>query len=284
MPKAKRASILFFNNMNEILKSFAPITLAEMKDIRLMNRTDTKFVTTKEKLRQLLELAQEEYYVQEIDGRRIGDYYTMYFDTPDYGMFRVHHCGHANRQKLRIRSYVESKQNFLEVKTKNNHKRTKKKRMTFTDFDPANPRHDIRFGLTDGSTADYDAFLTERLFYDKDTLSPGIENRFHRITLVNKGKTERLTIDLDLYFRNLKTGQEHQFQKVVIIELKRDGLVPSPILPLLNKLRIKTMGFSKYCIGTAITNPALPQNRFKKRIRAINKLEIKSDNITTTNH
>ena len=32
--------------MTEILSHFEPITLDQMKDIRLMNRIDTKFVTT----------------------------------------------------------------------------------------------------------------------------------------------------------------------------------------------------------------------------------------------
>lgn len=256
----------------DVLTEFAPITLAEMKDIRLMNRTDTKFVTTRAKLIELLMLARSEYYVQEIDGRRIGDYYTVYFDTPNYDMFRVHHCGHANRQKLRIRCYVESKQSFLEVKTKNNHKRTKKKRMTMPGFDPVNPRHDIRFGGVEEGLAECEAFLKEHLHYDASTLSEGIENRFHRITLVNKGKTERLTIDLDLQFHNLVTDERKSIDGVVIIELKRDGLVPSPILALLKQLRIKKMGFSKYCIGTAFTHPTLPQNRFKVRLRTIEKM------------
>lgn len=258
--------------VQEVLTGFEPITLAEMKGIRLMNRTDTKFVTTRAKLIELLLMAQQEYFVQEIDGRRIGDYYTVYFDTPNYDMFRVHHCGHANRQKLRIRCYVESKQAFLEVKTKNNHKRTKKKRMTMPGFDPAYPRHDIRFGIGEELLAECEAFLAEHLYYDLSTLSEGIENNFHRITLVNKGKTERLTIDLDLRFNNLKTGLKKNIDGVVIIELKRDGLVPSPILAMLKQLRIKQMGFSKYCIGTAFTTPDLPQNRFKTRLRKIEKM------------
>ena len=33
-------------DMKEILNSFDPITLGQMGDIRLMNRTDTKFVTS----------------------------------------------------------------------------------------------------------------------------------------------------------------------------------------------------------------------------------------------
>lgn len=259
-------------DVRDVLTEFQPISLAEMKDIRLMNRTDTKFVTTRAKLVELLLLAREDYYVQEIDGRRIGDYYTVYFDTPDYDMFRIHHCGHTNRQKLRIRCYVESKQSFLEVKTKNNHSRTKKKRMTMPGFDPANPRYDICFGGVDEGLAECDNFLREHLFYDASLLKERIENRFHRITLVNKGKTERLTIDLDLQFRNLITGMEKSIDGVVIIELKRDGLVPSPILALLKQLRIKKMGFSKYCIGTAMTYPDLPQNRFKQRIYKINKM------------
>ena len=122
--------------MEEILRQFDPITLDEMSGIRLMNRTDTKFVTTKPMLEQLLRMACREYYAQEIDGRRMADYYTVYFDTPDCNMYFVHETGHTNRQKLRVRSYVDSHLNFLEVKTKNNKGRTRKKRVTLDDFNP----------------------------------------------------------------------------------------------------------------------------------------------------
>ena len=40
--------------INELLEKLEPITLEQMSSIRLMNRTDTKFVTSKEKLAQLL--------------------------------------------------------------------------------------------------------------------------------------------------------------------------------------------------------------------------------------
>ena len=39
-----------------------PITLDQMSAIKLMNRTDTKFVTNKQTLARLLELAQGKYY------------------------------------------------------------------------------------------------------------------------------------------------------------------------------------------------------------------------------
>lgn len=258
--------------MTDILTNYQPITLEEMNGIRLMNRTDTKFVTNIATLRKLLKLAVWQYRAQEIEGKRQARYYTMYFDTPDMQMYTCHHSGHANRQKLRIRSYVDSGLNFLEVKTKNNHKRTRKKRTTMFDFDPLAPARDIAFDSHDDNFKEYDSFLRENLWYKPEIMEEAIENRFNRITLVNNNKTERLTIDTDLCFHNIHTGNDCSLPELAIIELKRDGLVPSPILSLLNELRIKPLGFSKYCIGTALTNPDIRQNRFKQRLHALGKL------------
>lgn len=258
--------------MDKILSSYQPITLDEMSGIKLMNRTDTKFVTTVDRLRLLLMMATDDYRAQEIDGKRQALYYTAYFDTPDYNMYIVHQNGHAGRQKLRIRSYVDSGQNYLEVKTKNNHGRTKKKRVDMVGFDPMHPDHGIRFLRQDDQFVAYDAFLRKHLRYDPTILSEKMENHFHRITLVNKAKTERLTIDTDLCFHNLKTGNDADLTGLAIIELKRDGLQPSPILGMLRDLRIKPCGFSKYCMGSALTNPALKRNNFKERLRLVDRL------------
>ncbi|MBR5170506.1 MAG: polyphosphate polymerase domain-containing protein [Muribaculaceae bacterium] len=258
--------------MKSIITSFQPISLDEMSGIKLMNRTDTKFVTTVDRLKLLLMLATQDYRIQEIDGRRVAEYYTAYFDTPDNNMYIVHQNGHAGRQKLRIRSYVDSGLNYLEVKTKNNHGRTKKKRVDMVDFDPKHPDHGIRFLRQDDQYKQYDEFLRKHLRYDPTILSEHMENHFHRITLVNKAKTERLTIDTDLCFHNLKTGNDADLTGLVIIELKRDGLQPSPILGMLRDLRIKPCGFSKYCMGSALTNPALKRNNFKERLRLIERL------------
>ncbi len=60
--------------------------------------------------------------------------------------------------------------------------------------------------------------------------------------------------------------------QLVIIELKRDGLVYSPVLEMLRQLRIHPHGFSKYCMGSALTNPQLSVNRFKRKLIEINKI------------
>ncbi len=258
--------------MDSIIRTYSPITLDEMIGIKLMNRTDTKFVTTVERLQALLMLAHDDYWAQEIDGKRIANYYTAYFDTPDNNMYIVHQNGHAGRQKLRIRSYVDSGQNFLEVKTKNNHGRTKKKRVDMVGFDPIHPDHNIRFLRQDEQFRSYDMFLQKHLRYDPTVLTEHLENHFHRITLVNKAKTERVTIDTDLCFHNLKTGQDVDLTGLVIVEVKRDGLQPSPILGMLRDLRIKPSGFSKYCMGSALTNPSLKRNNFKERLRLVDRL------------
>ena len=255
--------------MEEILQQFAPITLDEMSGIRLMNRTDTKFVTTLPMLMRLLEMAKDDYFVQEIDGAHVASYYTVYFDTPDCAMYTAHETGHTNRQKLRVRSYVDSHLNFLEVKTKNNHGRTKKKRISLDDF---NPDQSSLFDVQGSAYAD---FLSTNLRYAPQTLSRQLENRFSRITLVNKGKTERLTIDTNLRFHNIVTDQSRLMDDIVIIELKRDGLVSSPILAMLRHLRIKPHGFSKYVIGSALTNRQLHCNRLKPKLNDIARIQSK---------
>ena len=52
-----------------ILDRYDPISLQEMKKVRLMNRVDTKYVTTKSVLARLLSMANSEYMVQTIDSR-----------------------------------------------------------------------------------------------------------------------------------------------------------------------------------------------------------------------
>jgi hypothetical protein len=211
-----------------------------------------------EKLHQLLEMAQEDYFVQEIDGGRNLEYDTTYFDTTQFDMYNQHQCNHTNRQKIRFRTYCISGLQFMEVKTKNNHGRTKKKRIEVTDMN-----------LAEQEKSD---FLGKYLRYGVDTLQPALNNHFSRITLVNKAKTERLTIDSALRFHNLVNGVNKDMGDLVIIELKRDGLVYSPVLEMLRQLRIHPHGFSKYCMGSALTNPELRINRFKRKLIEINKI------------
>ena len=245
--------------LSQLINTFDPISLEQMSGVKLMNRTDTKFVTNIDKLHQLLKLAQQDYFIQEIDGERNLEYDTTYFDTRAFDMYNQHQWGHTNRQKIRFRTYCISGLQFMEVKTKNNHGRTKKKRIEVTDMDVMEEEKH--------------KFLAKHLRYEADTLQPALNNHFSRITLVNKAKTERLTIDSALRFHNLLNDERMDMGELVIIELKRDGLVFSPVLEMLRQLRIHPHGFSKYCMGSALTGQDhLSVNRFKRKLIEVDKL------------
>lgn len=245
--------------IEKILSEFAPISLAEMDSVKLMNRIDTKYVVPLEQLSSILEKAKEEYFAQEINTKRIATYDTMYYDTEDLDMYIRHHDRQLVRQKIRIREYVDSHLNFLEIKRKNNKGRTKKKRIPLEQPNIANVSDEIK------------DFIAAKSRYTYNEISPKLRTAFHRITLVNKAKTERLTIDLDLVFENQVTSIRKTYPTLVIVELKRDGDVPSPMLSIMRSERVKPFKVSKYCIGTALTTPMTKINRFKKKIRIIEK-------------
>lgn len=244
--------------LDELLKSYQSVSLEQMGKVKLLNRVDTKFVTTRSGLLHLLQMAAGEYFIQEIEGRKVMPYTTLYFDTTDTRMYAEHQRGRKNRQKIRVRRYESSGISFLEVKRKNNKGRTDKKRTQIPVRVP--------------EPTDYAEFLTKHSRYSPHELIPQLSNAFHRITLVNQAMTERLTIDLDLSFTNEVTHSHVDMDNLVIIEVKRDGLTHSPVLAMLNRLRIHQSGFSKYCIGMTLTNPALKSNRFKERVRYVQRL------------
>lgn len=242
-----------------LIDSFKTISLKEMGKVRLMNRIDTKYVTTTSKVRELLELMADDYYIQEIGGRSYMPYYTRYYDTPDVEMYYQHQRGKKARQKVRIRQYEASDAPpFIEIKLKNNKGRTKKERIALDN------NQDL---------SNYSSFFSKYSHYCPNELIPQIENHFYRITLVNREMTERITIDTNIQFHNLTTDLTESLDNIAIIEWKRDGRNKDMRLePLLRKLHIHPSGFSKYCIGMATTNPSLTQNRLKERIRMVRKI------------
>jgi hypothetical protein len=247
------------DSIDEKLSSFDVITLEEMSGIRLMNRIDTKFLVNVNQLPVLLDMARKDYYVQEIGDLRKAFYRTLYYDTSEAEMYTVHQNGKLNRQKIRIREYVESGLMFLEVKKKNNKGRTSKKRITVENEDVKSNQAAIDF-------------LDERSVYKMHEVDFRLRNSFFRITLVNREKSERLTIDFDINFENCVTGNKNTISKLCIVEVKQDGNAHSHFKDYLMSLRIKRRSVSKYCLGMVLTDPSIKYNRFKEKVRYIEKL------------
>lgn len=238
------------------------IDLSEMNSIKLMNRIDTKFIASTQSLDTILNMALKDYRVQSINSLRVGRYDTIYFDTRDLAMYTLHHNRKLTRQKIRTRTYLDSDLTFLEVKNKTNRGRTKKKRIEID-------AESFRYFRENPEAME---FLNERSRYNPASLIPEVRTRFDRITLVNKAKTERLTIDLNLTFENLQTGITVSPKRLMIIELKQDGMCDSEMKHIMQELRIKPSSISKYCIGTVLTNPQAKSNRFHLKIRKIEKI------------
>ena len=246
-----------------LLEQFPSISLAEMDGVKLMNRIDNKYVTDTSMLTLLLSDALAlGYRVLEVGGKRVNHYNSLYFDTPALKMYTDHQNRRLTRQKVRTRVYASSGLTFLEVKRKNNHGRTRKKRMVI----PSEAFDDFR------AIPEACSFLAEKSDYTADMLCPRVTTAFDRITLVNAGLTERLTIDFHLHFHNVASGLDAGLGRAVIIELKQDGHAGSRMKQGLLEHRIKPLRVSKYCIGTVLTDPDAKKNRFKQKIKQIEKV------------
>ena len=248
------------SSLSAVLARFDPITLDEMESIKLMNRIDSKYLTDRSTLLRMLEdAAAQGYRTLYADGINLLPYDSVYYDTPDLRMYTDHRNRKLVRQKVRTRCYLSSGITFLEIKRKNNHGRTKKKRIAIpqTDFE------DFR------SNPEASAYLKEKSAFTAEDLSPELHTRFSRITLVNPEKTERLTIDLDLNFENVRYGRQASLPGAVIIELKQDGRASSRMKPILLKHRIKPFRISKYCTAVTLTDPSARYGRFKLKLKKI---------------
>jgi len=242
-----------------ISNEFHPISLEEMEKIRLMNRIDIKYTTNLSVLLRFIELLKGIYFVQEVEGNRVSEYDTIYLDTEDLRMYMDHQNGRRIREKIRMRHYIDNDLTFLEIKNKDNHGKTHKKRVSISS-------------IGDYLNENASRFLTDVGHYSPENLFPRVETRFSRMTMVNRERTERLTIDTDLHFMNVDSGKEFDLEDIAIVELKQDSQAFSEARRILHELHVRPISISKYCLGTILTTPHVKRNRFKSKLIQINKL------------
>ena len=228
-----------------------------MDSVKLMDRTDTKFVFKFSDLPAILNEAKVHYKILDVAGNRISRYKTLYFDTENFTLYNQHHCGKLNRYKVRHRTYLESNLGFLEVKFKNNKGRTLKTRIKEIEVPQLN-------------TGKAFEFLTKMLPFDPLILLPKIWINYSRITLVNKLSAERLTLDVNLEFE--ENGRTKLLNKLVIAEVKQDSKVPSPFISMMRAKHIGEGSISKYCFGVATMFSHIKKNNFKPKLTIINKI------------
>ncbi|MEZ4834132.1 MAG: polyphosphate polymerase domain-containing protein [Caldilineaceae bacterium] len=235
-----------------------PIHLDEMKEVALLKRVEQKFVLQSRLLPLILAQLRDEYAVLEVAGQKLNRYRTLYFDTADFAMYHMHHNRAADRFKVRSRTYVESEISFLEVKHKTNKQQVNKDRVQTPELLMALEKDAADFV---GSTCPYAA----------GEMVPTLWNSYRRITLVNKVDKERVTLDIDLNYTWHDTFVS--LPGVLIAEVKQERLSrDSRFVQLMRQHRVRSTGFSKYCVGVSLIYPELKHNRFKTKHRLISSL------------
>lgn len=241
--------------ISRVVDRFQSIDLKSMDSVKLMNRNERKYTVSMESLFSLLIELSHDYYVLEIDEERFMPYRSVYYDKPEFDLYTSHQNGKQNRYKVRSRTYDLTGDSFLELKFKNNKKRTIKRRIPFD---------------SDKSIHENREFLDRHLPFSTSDLEEKIEISYKRITLVDKSMKERVTIDLDLSYRT--EDETSQFKQLAIIEIKFEGNIrDSRMNRALKGYRIKPLSFSKYCLGISQHYDSVKQNSMNVKLREINK-------------
>lgn len=245
------------SDLNNILDRFEPIALDEMDSVKLMNRTERKFIFPIHRLIQILPLLLNDYKILDVNGVRLSRYESLYYDTPDLHMYHMHHNGRMNRYKIRHRHYVENGLGFIEVKHKNNKGRTNKKRIAETE----------KQALYDEKAA---KFIRKSTPFEVLNLQPVIWSNYSRVTLVNKRLAERVTIDTQIDFSfDDKTAN---FNKLVIAEVKQENKFPSAFTDMMKTFHIQPGSMSKYCMGISSIYDHVKTNNFKQKLSLLSKI------------
>lgn len=249
-------------SLDGLLERFAHVTLEETLRVRLFDRVDTKYIIDLPSLLVLLPQIVSGYSVLREFDTSLLHYRNIYFDTRDRSMYLDHHNGRSMRFKVRLREYSEFRTLFLEVKRKYKGKTTKQR-------------------LSLGSGVIEDLFDGKRMLWpsespnlihsaglqlELDALVGVMGNEFTRITLLNLPRTERVTIDLAISFRDHQGGNPGTgLDGVVVVEVKQERASgTSQIHRILRAMGFRPSGMSKYCIGTIRLLPEIKYNAFKE--------------------
>jgi hypothetical protein len=256
----RKIDTIIERELDGCLKDFEKTNLAKLGKASLLRRSETKFIMTKDDLLRILPKLSRYYKILQVEGKLKNKYATVYFDTPNFELYNQHHNGVSNRYKIRSREYLDTNLSFIEIKFKNNKKKTTKKRMEISN----------EIGLTNKETRE---FIQEKSNIDFKNLIPTLYNHYTRITLVNKKSVERVTVDFDLQFFD-KDNKSVELQNLVIAEIKQEKFSQnSEFIKLMHENLIRPTSFSKYCIGVSILYEDVKKNNFKENLLLLNKIE-----------
>jgi hypothetical protein len=254
--KTKIAALI--DSISDKTLSFNPIYLSELPPESQMMRYDLKFIFPGNLIPDILESTSKNYRILEINEKRVLNYKSHYFDTPEFNMYIDHHNGKGERFKVRIRMYIDTEDKFLEIKKKSNKGLMIKNRVEVKDINNLNEK--ARNLIKDHTP------------YDPELLRKTLQTSFCRLTLVNIRNEERITIDFNL---NLSHQNKNiSLPGLGIAEIKKsDRHQVTHFEQTLTGHNIKPTNFSKYCMGLTLLNEEVKHNNFKRNVLILKKIE-----------
>jgi hypothetical protein len=260
------------HNIEQLLSNFDSHNLDDLHHANLQDRVDSKFILPLAFLPILLKAARNYYSVLEINGKRTSNYFNQYFDTQEMNFYKDHHNGKLNRFKVRKRTYLDTQTQYLEVKFKNNHKRTVKSR--------------IRCSNNVQSDDNNHSFIKQHLGYDFTQLSISQQGGYQRIALANEAIPERITIDFNLWYQSSAGQDRLDLDGFFIVELKQQKHSKnSPFYQLMPHHYFAPTAFSKYCIGCVLLNQhTIKYNRFKPTLMKLSTISQSNQHTALWSH
>ncbi|MCA9536216.1 MAG: polyphosphate polymerase domain-containing protein [Myxococcales bacterium] len=244
------------------LGQLATADLSLLGERALLKRVDTKFALSDVQLASVLASLDGRYAVARVGGAPLDRYETTYFDTPALTFLNQHLRDRRPRYKVRIRHYMGRERSYLEVKQKTSAGATRKW------------RRELPFG-EDALSELSASFLSDVCPVDAALLRPTACTNFDRITLVGVDTMERVTLDLRLQF--MAGGRERELGPVVIAEVKQDRQRwRSPIMLALRANHVRALSISKYCAAAALLIEGARVQRYRPRLRELQRLVSRS--------
>ncbi|WP_313812137.1 polyphosphate polymerase domain-containing protein [Glutamicibacter sp.] len=232
------------------------ISLEELNETAaLQTRTDRKYILSITQAQLLLPLLATGSRVLSINEQRSFSYASVYFDTPRLDSYHLAAHPRRRRFKIRTRSYMDSKDCYLEVKTEGARAQTVKERV----------EHD--FLSRHALNAEASEYIATTLAHDLGScpinvaeLSPVIESSYDRTTLYLAETNSRVTIDEKLLWNDPRSGMQLRCNEV-IVETK-SALNAGPADKLLWRHGIRPSRISKFATGLSLIHEHLPSNRW----------------------
>lgn len=252
-----------------------PINLEELNaQAAMQTRVDRKYIVDAKLAQKVLATLPAQAAVLTMDGKRDFAYDSVYFDNPALQSYRLAAHGRRNRFKIRTRTYCDTGDTFLEVKTEGARAVTVKERIPYQIADRARLNTEGRRYVNEA--------LGDMLECPVTDFEPVLATNYRRTTVFlpeaeNNPVNSRMTIDCALTWTPLselalspatpfEVGEHYVAEGMVIIETKSSS-APSVADKHLWQSGIRPTKISKFATGMAALNAQLPANKWRRTIR-----------------